>query len=121
MWRTLGRVGLIKSRSAVSGVDPDDFADFLLDFSGGPDPCLDLFSLIPEQGEFNANVYYFRNIVLGDVVKESFRCSGYRCVKANGVHIKPIIDGLDMLLPQMLDLSMLLSLHVSTPRSGSAA
>lgn len=50
IWRTLNRVDLLKYKSAQPCLDPDVFADFLLDLPGGSDPDTDLVGLIPELG-----------------------------------------------------------------------
>lgn len=94
--------GSLESKTAVAGTDPDVFADFLFNLPGGPDPRPNLLELILEPGVFNADAFYFKNIVIEDVVKECFRCKGYRCVGADDIN--QTLDRLDVLLPRLLDL-----------------
>lgn len=58
IWRKLGRLGLTKSKTAVSGVKPDDFADFLLDLPCGPDLRPNLYNLIPEPDASDPVAFY---------------------------------------------------------------
>lgn len=97
-------LGLLSQKNAVAGVDPNDFADFLLNLPGGRDPRPNLYELIPESGTFEPGAFFFKNIELEDAVREVFRCSGYRCVGADGIYAKQVIDGLDVLLSHLLNL-----------------
>lgn len=89
----------------TQGVDPGNYADFLLDLTGGPDPVQDLYGLIPDPyGDFALDAFFFKNLTLKNVLLETVRCCGSRCAVSDGIYIKQVFDELEEILPRLVDL-----------------
>lgn len=70
-------MGFLRKSADPPDIDAE-FADFLVDLPGGQDPVSDLSVLLEGSGlPFNEHSFYFKNIVVKDVIAEVLRSAGW--------------------------------------------
>lgn len=81
-------------------MDPEEYATFLLNLPGGPNPIPDVGILLATcSTTFLTDAFFFSNITLLEVLRELTRLRGYRYVGDDGIHIQQLWDGRDVLAP----------------------
>lgn len=77
VWSFLNCTGLLQKRAGEPDIDVEEFADFLSDLPGGPDVVPDVSLLLDgSAGGFSEGAFFFRNIVVQDVITEVLRLRG---------------------------------------------
>lgn len=99
------RFGGLRKRLGPLAIDVEEYADFLIDLPGGPDPVADLSVLFEGTSrEFSEVAFHFRNFKVADIIVEVLRLRGSCSTGWDEIIMSQIFDGLEVLAPILTDL-----------------